>query len=253
MASRGHAWVCCRRRAPTVSAPMSAPSAAATSPSLVAGESAEGSSEAVAAEQSLTETAAAAAGTEAASLAPSPLASPSGATSWEEIKAEATKRYMADDFEGAVEGYGAAIKAFEKEHGDEPEGATLRKPLSILLTNRAMTALQIIKKAHKGKTISPGMTLKPELRKLAMRANVDASQAAELDESNAKAWLRKGQALLWMSALPQRAKEAMLALERARDSPSLPASVKPEVDKWHAYAKGMFDDQTNMPASCPQM
>ena len=91
------------------------------------------------------------------------------------------------------------------------------------------------------------------LRKLGMRANVEASNAVELDDGNAKAWLRKGQALMLMTSLQQRAKEAMMALERARDSPNLPKSMKPEVAQWLKMATKAFNDQTDMPEGCPQM
>lgn len=169
------------------------------------------------------------------------------------MKEEGTSLYMADDFKGAISKYEEAIKALEAEKSDEPEDVADRKLLAVLCTNRAMAALQIIKRAQEGRKCDPGMTLPAELRKLAMRANVDASKAVDLDEGNAKAWLRKGQALLWMSAMQQRAKESMKCLERARDCPGLPKTMKPEVEKWLKYAKMMFNDQTAMPENCPQM
>lgn len=172
---------------------------------------------------------------------------------WELLKKEGTELYMSDDFPGAIEKYGAAIKSLEALKGDEPELLDDRKVLAILYTNRAMASLQIIRRAMAGKKWTPGATLEADLRKMAMRANVDASNAVELDEGNAKAWLRKGQALLWMSAMQQRAKEAMVSLERARDSANLPASMKKEVQQWHKYATTLFNNHTDMPENCPQM
>lgn len=172
---------------------------------------------------------------------------------WTLFKKAATEKYMADDFQGAIELYGRTIKALEASVGSEPTEAADRKALAILYTNRSMAALQIIRRTQAGKKCGPQMPLPADLRRLAMRANVDASNALDLDEDNPKAWLRKGQALLWMSALPQRAKESMQALERARDNPRLPASMKPEVAQWHGWAKRAFNEQTPMHESCPQM
>ncbi|CAK0895627.1 unnamed protein product [Prorocentrum cordatum] len=174
-----------------------------------------------------------------------------GLGNWKSIKQAGTDSYMADDFEKAIVLYSAAIKALEDEVGDEPEAPDDRKQLSILYTNCAMARLQIVKRERKAGT--PGQEKADVIRKLGMRANVEASNAVELDDSNAKAWLRKGQALMVMTSLQQRSKQAMMALERARDSPNLPKSMKPEVAQCLKMATQAFNDQTDMPAGCPQM
>ncbi len=172
--------------------------------------------------------------------------------SWEDLKKQGTDLYLADDFHGAMQKYLLAAKALEAAHGDEPEEKSTRQALAVLYTNRAMAALQLIKREQQTKTGQPVLPLPQELRKLAMRANVDASNATELDETNAKAYLRKGQALLWMSAMPQRAKEAMYALEKAQKI-GLPASMKKELDMWLQLSRSAFNEQTPMPENCPQM
>lgn len=147
-----------------------------------------------------------------------------------------------------IEQHSAAIQVLERLKGDEPEEYEDRKALAVLYVKRAVAALQIVRRK-----IQPGEPLPAELRPHVMRANMDAANAAELDEGNAGAWLRKGQALLTMSALPHRAKEAKFALERARDCPNLPTNLKNEVAQWLEYAKTSFDAQTPMPEGCAQM
>eukprot|EP00928_Gymnodinium_smaydae_P049625 TRINITY_DN33325_c0_g1_i1.p1 TRINITY_DN33325_c0_g1~~TRINITY_DN33325_c0_g1_i1.p1 ORF type:complete len:447 (+),score=136.78 TRINITY_DN33325_c0_g1_i1:66-1343(+) len=179
-----------------------------------------------------------------------PAAAPAAADDWEGLKAEGTKLYMADDFNGAIEKYSAAISAYEAKFGEEPTDTASCKALSVLLTNRAMASLQIVRKDREKQRCPPGKPLPAELRPLVMRANVDASRAVDLDEDYAKAWFRKGQALCWMSSMQQRAKESVRALEKARDLPSLPKSMLPEVKQWLAVAKHAYDDQTPMPEGC---
>jgi len=165
-----------------------------------------------------------------ASSALSSVADADSSTDWKNIKQAGTDSYMADDLEKAIALYSAAIKALEGQVGDEPEAPDDRKQLSILYTNCAMARLQIVRRERKAG--QAGQEKADVLRKLGMRANVEASNAVELDDGNAKAWLRKGQALMLLTSLQQRAKEAMMALERARDSPNLPKSMKPEVAQW---------------------
>eukprot|EP00929_Paragymnodinium_shiwhaense_P042519 TRINITY_DN2198_c0_g1_i2.p1 TRINITY_DN2198_c0_g1~~TRINITY_DN2198_c0_g1_i2.p1 ORF type:complete len:252 (+),score=65.04 TRINITY_DN2198_c0_g1_i2:89-757(+) len=174
-----------------------------------------------------------------------------GPGDWKAIKQAGTDSYMADDYEKAITQYSAAIRALEGQVGDEPDAPDDRKQLSILYTNSAMARLQIVRRERKAGKAGPEKA--EAMRKLGMRANVEASNAVELDESNAKAWLRKGQALMLMSSLQQRAKEAMTSLERARDSPNLPKSMQPEVAQWLKLATKAFNEQTEMPEGCPQM
>lgn len=243
---------CCHRRIPPGSPGSMAPKGGYASEQLAAARAETPAATPPLAEPAAAPEAAPAAGPVPAASAGQATAAPS-AGDWGTVKAEATKCYMADDLVGAIEGYGAAIKLFEALHSDEPERGEERKPLAVLYTNRAQCHLQIISREQAGKKCDPGTPLPQELRKHAMKANVDASNATELDDANAKAWLRKGQALLWMSALQQRAKQSVDALVCARDSPTLPAAMKPEVAKWLKYARMMFDNQTDMPENCPQM
>jgi len=171
---------------------------------------------------------------------------------WEDIKAEGTKLYMADDYAGAASKYGSAIEALERACGGSPTEDNDLRSLAILYTNRAACNLQIVKRAQEKKRCRPGQTLEPNLRRLAMLANVDASRATDLDPENAKAWLRRGQALLWSSAMQHRAKEAERCLEVAQKSSKLPASMKKEVQLWMKLARNTFNEQTDMPANCPQ-
>jgi len=147
-----------------------------------------------------------------------------------------------------IEACSVAIKDLEKLKGAEPENHEDRKALAVIYTKRATVTLQIVREK-----VEPGEPLPSEMRPHAMRANLDAANATDLDEGNASAWLRKGQALLTMNALPHRAKEAVLALERARDCPNLSSVLKTEVDQWLKYAKSSFDEQTPMPEGCAQM
>lgn len=244
---------CCHRRIPPGSPGSMAPKGGYASEQLAAARAETPAATPPLAEPAAAPEAAPAAGPVPAASAGQATAAAPSAGDWGTVKAEATKCYMADDLVGAIEGYGAAIKLFEALHSDEPERGEERKPLAVLYTNRAQCHLQIISREQAGKKCDPGTPLPQELRKHAMKANVDASNATELDDANAKAWLRKGQALLWMSALQQRAKQSVDALVCARDSPTLPAAMKPEVAKWLKYARMMFDNQTDMPENCPQM
>jgi len=168
---------------------------------------------------------------------------------WESLEKDGTDLYMADNFEGAVENYGGAIKALEASVGAEPVSDTDKKALATLYTHRSMALLQDVRKTQGGKhrIDEPGWSLPAEHRKLAMRACADASIATELDAGNAKAWLLKGQALLSLSTMQQRAKEAVKAFEQAQSSPDLPSSMKPEVQRWLKFAKDEFDKETPMP------
>jgi len=172
---------------------------------------------------------------------------------WERLKSEVTALYMVNDFLAAIDKYGAAIQALEALVGEEPDGNDARRALSVLCTNRAMAGLQVVRRAQEANKSALGASLPKELRAVVMRASIDASRATELDGDNAKAWLRKGQALLLMSSMQQRASESVKALERARVCPGLTDTVRKDVDRWLAVARRSFDEQTPMPENCPQM
>merc|ERR1711972_1138276 len=119
-----------------------------------------------------------------------------------------------------------------------------------LCTNRAAAHLQTLRREREKQKFQIGEPLPAVLRPLAMRANVDASRAADLDPENAKALLRKGQALMWMSSMQQRAKEAARVLKMAHASPNLPAVMKKEAEQWLKLANKQFMDQTDTPEQC---
>lgn len=176
---------------------------------------------------------------------------PAEPNSAEALKAEGNNLYVQGNNLEAIEKYGLAIKAFVATLGDEPEAPADRKALAILYSNRAQAFLAHVKTATQGQ-VKPGEALPKEIRQQVMRANADASQAVELDENNAKAWLRKGQAQLSMSVLQQRAKEAVACIEKGIRL-GLPSSMKPEAEKWLNYGKATFDNETPMPDNCALM
>mmetsp|Transcript_175407 Transcript_175407/g.557017 ORF Transcript_175407/g.557017 Transcript_175407/m.557017 type:complete len:308 (+) Transcript_175407:52-975(+) len=154
-----------------------------------------------------------------------------------------------ENFAEAVDKYGEAIKALEARVGDEPEGAEDRRSLALLCTMRATANLRAIWKARE---VNKQSGADPELRRRAMRANVDSSRAAEADTQNAEAWLRKGQAALGMSATQQRSKDAFWCMQKAAGMPSLPAHLQHEVSQWLSISRKTLDSQTEMPPGCPQ-
>merc|ERR1712203_878554 len=134
---------------------------------------------------------------------------------------------------------------------DDPASETDRKALSILYANRAQAALKAVRLATSGKRSEDG-GLPKEHRPRTMRAAADAAQAVELDPVNAKAWMRKGQALLLMSVMQQRAKEADRCIVEAQRL-GLPASLQTEASQWQKQARQIFNQETPMPEQCPQM
>lgn len=170
---------------------------------------------------------------------------------FDEIKKLGNDAYMAKEFKRAVGLYSKAIKKLEAAHSDEPVEIELRKALAVLYTNRAMANLSLCKETLDGKTFDPN-NIPKEVRPLAMKANADASTACELDPQNGKAYFRKGQAVLWLSALPQRAKEAIAAFEQALRL-TLTPSIKQEAEQWLEYAKKRLDATTDMPDIDPTM
>jgi len=171
-------------------------------------------------------------------------------SSFEELKKSGNDCYLKAEFVEAVNYYSRAIKSIESVHTDEPEDEGIRKSLSILYTNRAMANLSRCKESLNGKPFNP-KEIPKEARAMVMKANADSSTACDLDKTNAKAFFRKGQALLWLSGLPQRAKEAIEVLETALSLPLTP-SVKTDVENWLEYAKNRLDETTNMPENCKQ-
>lgn len=166
----------------------------------------------------------------------------------EELKRQGNEFYVKDDPAAALEKYALAIEAFEASTGDSPQALEHRKALAVLYSNRAQAALALVRREHAAGNLKPGAlsSLPKELRLHGFRANADASQAVELDPQNAKAWLRRGQALLVMSVMQQRAKEAVECFKKAQAC-GLPASLQKEVEQNRKYAQHLFDQETPMP------
>mmetsp|Transcript_50395 Transcript_50395/g.90596 ORF Transcript_50395/g.90596 Transcript_50395/m.90596 type:complete len:228 (+) Transcript_50395:36-719(+) len=171
----------------------------------------------------------------------------------EDLKKEGNALYIKSDHAGAIEKYGLAIKAFEATKGDEPDAVEDRRALAVLYSNRAQASMAFLRQSEAGRRlVEQGVGLPKEMRAYALRASSDAGQAVELDEQNAKAWLRKGQGILCLSTLQQRAKESVRCIQRAL-SLDLPDSLKPEAKLWLQQGKAIFDNETAMPENCPQM
>lgn len=168
----------------------------------------------------------------------------------EELKQQGNALYVKDDSAAAIEKYGLAIEAFEASAGESPHAPEHRKALAVLYSNRAQAALALVRKS-KPPGWRPGApsSLPKELRLHGFRANADASQAVELDRQNAKAWLRRGQALLVMSVMQQRAKEAVECFKKAKAC-GLPPSLQSEAEQQGKCAQALFDQETPMPENC---
>jgi len=119
--------------------------------------------------------------------------------------------------------------------------------VSVLYGNRAQCHINLCREVHgEDKAISK------EARGYAMRANMDASQAIELDPTNGKAYYRRGCAVLGMAPSASRAKEAIYCLEVAlagrasggKDGIVLPNAMRNEVSGLLDYAKRRLDDCT---------
>jgi len=170
---------------------------------------------------------------------------------WEALKLEGNTLCQEAPDETPPELVLADLKAFQKlKGGSKPQLADDRRLLAILYTNRSMAQIQIVKLTQQALNKMPGNTLPPQLFERAMHAHMDSSYAIELNPQNGKAWLRKGQSLLWMGTMRHRAREAVRALEFARDSKTLTDSMMPEVEEWLQFAKTTFDDTVPLPPQC---
>merc|ERR1712048_1168619 len=125
-----------------------------------------------------------------------------------------------------------------------PEIQEDSKYLSVLCGNRAQCYINLCREVHgEDKVISK------EARGYAMRANMDSAKAIELDETNGKAYYRRGCAVLGMAPSASRAKEAIYCLEVAlsgrasggKDGIILPNAMRHEVTNLLDYAKRRLD------------
>ncbi|CAE7246927.1 STI1, partial [Symbiodinium sp. CCMP2456] len=133
-----------------------------------------------------------------------------------ELKERGNECFKASQLEEAIAFYSAALETAEK----------------VLFNNRAQCFIMLCREIH-GEDAAIGQ----EARRYAMRANMDAAKAIELDPTNGKAYYRRGCAVLGMAPSASRAKEAMAALETAlsgrasggKDGIILPNAMRHEV------------------------
>lgn len=176
----------------------------------------------------------------------------------EEYKARGNEAFKAQRLEEAIACYSAAISLIDDEEDGSPPGAQPPpeaqddKYKSVVYGNRAQCYINLCREVHgEDKVISK------EARMFAMRANMDSARAVELDETNGKAFYRRGCAMLGMAPSASRSKEAVYFLEKAlegrasggKDGMVLPNAMRHEVTNLLDYAKRRFDacTETAMP------
>jgi len=162
-----------------------------------------------------------------------------------ELKDRGNEAFLAVDYEAAVANYTAAIDLIEEaEEGARLAEAEDPKYLAVLFSNRAQVYISLCREIHgEDKAISK------EARLCAMRANMDAAKAIDLDPTFGKAYYRRGCAVLGMAPSASRAKEAIHCLEVAlsgrasggADGIVLPNAMRHEVSNLLDYAKRRLD------------
>eukprot|EP00913_Durusdinium_trenchii_P029147 g27325.t1 len=119
-----------------------------------------------------------------------------------QLKERGNESFKASELEEAIACYSAAIDLLEDAaEGSLPPEVEDPKYAAVLLNNRA----------HDVQDASIGQ----EARNYAMRANMDAAKAIEMDPTSGKAYYRRGCAVLGMAPSASRAKEAISHLEVA--------------------------------------
>lgn len=160
-----------------------------------------------------------------------------------ELKERGNECFKRVDLEQAVAYYSSALELLEAE-GARPAEAEDPKYVAVLYGNRAQCFINLCREVH-GDEAAVGK----EARNHAMRANMDAARAIELDPSNGKAYYRRGCAVLGMAPSASRAKEAIYCLEIAlsgrasggNDGIVLPNAMRQEVTGLLDYAKRRLD------------
>mmetsp|Transcript_105585 Transcript_105585/g.340500 ORF Transcript_105585/g.340500 Transcript_105585/m.340500 type:complete len:351 (+) Transcript_105585:118-1170(+) len=160
-----------------------------------------------------------------------------------ELKEKGNECFKAAELERAVAYYGAALEVLEEGEPRPPE-ADDPKYISVLCGNRAQCYITLCREVH-GEEREIGK----EARAYAMRANMDAARAIELDPTNGKAYYRRGCAVLGMAPSASRAKEAIYCIETAlsgrasggKDGVVLPNAMRHEVSGLLDYAKRRLD------------
>lgn len=183
-----------------------------------------------------------------ASLAVPPKPEVPAGLSVAELKELGNAAFKVSELENAVAFYTAALDILEDEESKakqdlSPEVAD-PKYAAVLLNNRAQCYIMLCREIH-GEDAAIGQ----EARRFAMRANMDAARAIELDATNGKAYYRRGCAVLGMAPSASRAKEAIACLEIAlagrasggQDGVILPNAMRNEVSNLLDYAKRRLD------------
>eukprot|EP00931_Biecheleriopsis_adriatica_P124716 TRINITY_DN9988_c0_g1_i1.p1 TRINITY_DN9988_c0_g1~~TRINITY_DN9988_c0_g1_i1.p1 ORF type:complete len:390 (-),score=89.25 TRINITY_DN9988_c0_g1_i1:18-1016(-) len=172
-----------------------------------------------------------------------------------ELKEKGNSCFKASELEDAVAFYSAALDllqdddfrkgdAADKTGSERPAEADDPKYIAVLLNNRAQCYIMLCREIHGEDDV-----IGQEARRYAMRANIDAAKAIELDPTNGKAYYRRGCAVLGMSPSASRAKEAIHCLEVAlsgrasggADGIILPNAMRNEVTNLLEYAKRRLD------------
>jgi len=174
-----------------------------------------------------------------------------------ELKDRGNKAFVGQEHEVAIACYSAALKVLEEaQEAQASEGAEAQaseevpaeasdpKYVAVLYSNRAQVYITLCREIHGEDNI-----IGKEARMCAMRANMDAAKAIELDPTFGKAYYRRGCAVLGMAPSASRAKEAIYCLEVAlsgrasggADGIVLPNAMRHEVTNLLDYAKRRLD------------
>lgn len=167
----------------------------------------------------------------------------------EELKEAGNWLYMEKDYESALEFYTKAILLFESRFYENcPRDQHSKCVLGVLYGNRCQCFLMLAKNAQGGEFFDPHR-VSPDVRYYALRGSRDAVMSYTLDPLNAKSHHKRGQALLLLSSLQQRSKEAVKCFERALQLGTLPEATKKESLLWLHYAKQRCDEETPLPVA----
>jgi len=171
----------------------------------------------------------------------------------EELKSRGNDCFKKVELEEAIAFYSAAIDLIEDDEADQKPPAECLEPkyVSVLHGNRAQVYISLCREVH-----GEDRCVSKEARMFAMRANMDSAKSMELDETNGKAYYRRGCAVLGMAPSASRAKEAIWNLEIALSgrasggqetdllegvSVVLPNAMRHEVANLLEYAKRRLD------------
>jgi len=166
-----------------------------------------------------------------------------------ELKEKGNEAFKESQLEVAVAYYTVALTQLdprdEEEGVQRPPEAEDPKYIAVLYANRAQVNIMLCREVH-----GEEPSIAKETRAFAMRANMDAARAIDLDPTNGKAYYRRGCAVLGMAPSASRAKEAIWCLEIAlsgrasgggKDGIVLPNAMRHEVTNLLDYAKRRLD------------